>query len=126
MRRLLVLCSVAIFSYSAMAAAEYKKDGHNHHKPGKMLKHADKDGDGKISQAEFMSARAAGVKKRFATLDSDANGSISEAEFITAHQNKKAERFKRFDKDSDGFISENELKRAHHKKKGKHHKGGSD
>lgn len=125
MRRLLVLCSAVMFSCSAMAA-DHKKDRSHHHKPGKFLKLADKDGDGKISQTEFMSAKAAKAKKRFAAWDSDANGSISEAEFIAAYKHKKAGKFKRIDKNNDGFISKKELAKAHHKMKGKHHKGHHD
>jgi hypothetical protein len=57
----------------------------------------DTDGDGKVSKAEFITAKVAGGKvtaeeaeAKFVKIDTDANGILSEAEYAAAKESWKA------------------------------------
>ncbi len=52
--------------------------------PGRFMERIDKDGDGKISVAEFAAARGEMAKFRFTRLDADSDGKVTEAEFKAA------------------------------------------
>lgn len=66
---------------------------------------ADTDGDGRVSQAEFVQARTA----RIAGMDANGDGTVTREEMAAAGQARMAERrvaaFGRMDADSDGMIS---------------------
>lgn len=67
-----------------------------------LLRLADGDGDGAISQAE---ARAA-AQQQFAQLDRNHDGQISEAEFVES----RVARFNTADGDGDGKLTRAELR----------------
>lgn len=72
----------------------------------------DKDGDGRISQAEFVQARTA----RLTVLDADRDGAVTAAEVQARMQARRAERatmrFDRLDADKNGQISRAEFDAA--------------
>lgn len=77
----------------------------------RRLKEADKDGDGKISKAEFP-----GAPERFAALDRDGDGVLTKDEVEAALREGLAgdaargrKMFQRFDKDGDGKVSRAEF-----------------
>ena len=87
---------------------------------------ADTDGDGRISQAEFVQARTG----RLATLDADRDGALTAEEVRGRMQTRMAERagmrFDRLDADKDGAISRAEFdaQRAQRADRaGPHHRG---
>lgn len=80
----------------------------------RLLKLADKDGDGKLAREEYrdMLVRArdsgsSGMATRFAALDKDGDGKISRQEFQGAPP-----MFDRLDADKDSFLSKTELASA--------------
>lgn len=80
----------------------------------------DTDGDGKVSQIEFLAAGGKGVPaKRFAKMDRNADGLLDKAEIdaMLTH------RFTRLDRNGDGVLSADE--RAAARAKGKAGDGGS-
>jgi Ca2+-binding EF-hand superfamily protein len=94
-----------------------------------ILKKFDKDGDGKLNEAEQKAAREHMKKQRekrfeemFKKADKDGNGKISadEAKALGA----RGKRLMQADKDGDGAVSKDELKAAH-KARGKR-RGGKD
>jgi hypothetical protein len=70
---------------------------------------ADADGDGRISQAEFVARRL----DRLTVADADRDGSVAPEEMRAAFQARRAERadirFQRLDADRDGAISRGEF-----------------
>jgi len=109
-------------------------NGKRPHK-GEMLKRFDKDGDGKLSEAERQAARE-GLKqhkgefrdKLKAKFDKDGDGKLSEEEKMAAkealkeHGGERREKLlERFDKDGDGKLSDEEKAAA--KKAMQHHRG---
>lgn len=72
----------------------------------------DTDGDGRVSQAEFVAARVAA----FTRHDSDGDGTVSAAEAEAAHAARRAEamerRFARLDANGDGSITREEFAAA--------------
>lgn len=73
------------------------------------LGRADTDGDGRISQAEFVAARTA----RLSGADADRDGQVTREEAQAARQAQRAERrgqmFARLDADGNGSISQAEF-----------------
>lgn len=69
----------------------------------------DADASGEITTEDFAALR----DNRFADLDGNGDGSVSEAEFVAAAQTKAAERaaqqFERLDADGDGALSRDVL-----------------
>ena len=69
----------------------------------------DADASGEITTEDFATLR----DNRFAEMDSNGDGSVSEAEFVAAAQTKSAERaaeqFGRLDADGDGALSRDVL-----------------
>lgn len=126
------IVALALASVTIASAQEEKKQ-----RPTSEEKFAKLDGnaDGKISKAEFISAKAAAeakreerkanhkpmdVDKKFAKLDTNSDGKIDQAEFDAAHKDHpnhdgdkpKKDGKKRFDKidaNSDGSITKDEL-----------------
>ena len=91
-----------------------------------MIAKFDKDGDGKLNDAERAAAREAGMLKRF---DKDGDGKLNAEEQKAADAAKKemdarhAEMTKKFDKDGDGKLSDEE-KKAARESFSKGHEGG--
>lgn len=73
----------------------------------------DKDGDGKLNEAEVKAAREARQAEMIKKFDKDGDGKLSPEEMKTASEARRAEMMKKFDKDGDGKISEEEKKAAH-------------
>lgn len=73
----------------------------------------DSDGDGRISQAEFVAARAAA----FARMDADGDGRVTAEEAQAARAAARTEfmarRFAALDSDGDGMISRAEFEAGH-------------
>ena len=80
--------------------------------PARALR-ADADGDGRISQAEFVSRRV----QRLTAADADRDGSVAPEEMRAAFQARTAERadarFQRLDANNDGAISRAEFDSQH-------------
>ena len=83
--------------------------------PAAILKEFDKDGDGKLSDAERQSmqeARKARMeefrKKMLEKYDADGDGKLSDEEAAKARAERQAEMLKKYDKDGDGKLSEAE------------------
>lgn len=86
---------------------------------------ADTDGDGRISQAEFV----AGALQRFDSRDANRDGTATAEEARAAMEAHRAERragaFARLDTNSDGMISRTEFDaRAEHRGEGEGRRGG--
>jgi Ca2+-binding EF-hand superfamily protein len=111
-------------------ATEHPQGAHGHMMSPEAMKALvakfDKDGDGKLNDAEKAAAREAEMLKRF---DKDGDGKLNDAEKTAAETFKKemdarrAEMIKKFDKDGDGKLSDDEKKAAHEAFK-KSHEGG--
>ena len=108
------------FTASVMAEGDGSPD--RKRGKGRMAKQLrqqfDKDGDGKLSEAERATAKAA-MKERKAAADTDGDGKVSKGERLAAFKErlKNDEAFaakvrERFDKDKDGELSDEELKAA--------------
>ncbi|MGB0922404.1 MAG: EF-hand domain-containing protein [Alphaproteobacteria bacterium] len=94
---------------------KHMKHHMKHHGTKKMLKHFDEidaDSDGKITQDEVKAHHAA----RRAAADKDGDGKLSKAEFLAKAQKKAERKFARMDKNDDGFISSDEKRKRHHGK----------
>ncbi|MEP1441481.1 MAG: EF-hand domain-containing protein [Hyphomicrobiales bacterium] len=61
------------------------------HKGGKHFAKMDTDGNGTVSEAEFVNR----AKARFAKIDADGNGEITKEELKAAHEARKAKRAER-------------------------------
>lgn len=103
MRKLFILGGVAAFALAGAAAAQ---------QAGDHPLRADADGDGRISQAEFVARHA----ERLQAMDADRNGVVTAAERTAARDARQAERadrrFARLDANSDGAISRAEFDAA--------------
>lgn len=82
------------------------------HVPKEILEKFDKDGDGKLNEAEAKAAREARQAEMLKKYDKDGDGKLSEAELKTARDERQAEMLKKFDKDGDGKISDEERQAA--------------
>ena len=80
MKKLLFL-SAAVF---ALAATPVLADGHGD--KGKKFEKHDVDGDGVISEDEFVTH----AKERFSNMDADGDGKISQEEAKAAHKERRA------------------------------------
>lgn len=97
---------------------EVTKPKHPEHSNSeRILKHADKDGDGQISVAE--AADHPPLKDQFATLDKNQDGKLSKEELAGLRhptraemQKRMAEKFHAADKNGDGALSQTEAEQA--------------
>ena len=83
----IVAVSALAVLVAGVAAPSLAKDG----KGGKHFAKMDTDGNGTISQAEFLER----AKKRFAKMDADGNGELTKEELKAAHKARKAKRAER-------------------------------
>jgi Ca2+-binding EF-hand superfamily protein len=92
-KRILIAATIALL---AIPLAAHAADGEKKKSP---FVTADTDSDGKVSQAEYVTAMKgklddAAARTRFAELDKDRNGSLSREEFSTSTGEKKARKKK--------------------------------
>lgn len=103
--RVALIAGVAVVTAAGAAAAQPWM--------GRGGQNADADGDGRISQAEFVAARTAA----FARMDADGDGRVTAEEAQAARAAARAEmlsrRFARLDVDGDGMISRAEFEAGH-------------
>lgn len=102
------LAALALLAGGGVAVARQATD-----RPAAPALRADADGDGRISQAEFVGRRL----DRLRAADADGDGSVSVAERQAMRQAHRAARagvrFDRLDADKDGSISRAEFDAAH-------------
>ena len=87
MKKLLLLTAAGLILQATPVLAEERDGGpkRGDHKGGMFAKH-DTNGDGSISEAEFL----VHAKARFAEKDTNNDGSISQEEAKAAHEARKA------------------------------------
>jgi len=97
------LAFVALGVGSVVADDECRSHKPSAYDQGKMLKYADQNDDGKITQEEFISH----AKKRFEKMDRNGDGALDKSDHGMRHS------FDDLDKDGDGQISRDEFEQAH-------------
>lgn len=99
------LAALMLVAGSGVAVAQQAVERAGRHAPA----HADADGDGRISQTEFVGQRV----DRLTQADADHDGSVTSQEMRVAMQARRAEhagaRFERIDTDRDGAVSRAEF-----------------
>lgn len=125
------LAALTLVAAGGVAVAQQAVERAGRHAPA----HADADGDGRISQTEFVGQRV----DHLAQADADHDGAVTQQEMHAAVQARRAEhagaRFERVDTDHDGALSRAEFdagaaQRMAHRGEGggrMHHRGpGAD
>lgn len=90
-----------------------------HDEPGMneaaLIRHFDKDDDGRVSRQEAIDAAVARADKRFDQLDKNKDGYLTQDELNAARESRRGEmqqragdRWKAADKDGDGALSRSE------------------
>lgn len=82
---------VAVSALAILMAGVAAPSLAKHHKGGKHFAKMDTDGNGTVSEAEFVNR----TKARFAKIDADGNGEITKEELKAAHEARKAKRAER-------------------------------
>lgn len=72
MRNLLIMLAVGTSLLAALPVQAWAEEGQRPQR-GEMMRMMDKDGDGKVSKAEFL----AGAEERFAKMDKNGDGFLS-------------------------------------------------
>jgi hypothetical protein len=87
MKKLLMLTAAGLILQATPVLADHHEDGHKGHgdKRGEMFAKHDINGDGVISEAEFLTH----AKAKFVKKDTNHDGSISKEEAKTAHAAKR-------------------------------------
>ncbi len=106
MHRTLLLGGLTALALAAAGGAVAQQP---QERPAQRAQRADADGDGRISQAEFVSRRV----DRLAAVDADHDGSVTREEMQAAGRARMAQRadarFTRLDANGDGSISRAEF-----------------
>ena len=89
MKKLLTLGVIAL----AMSATPALADHHGEGKKGGMSEKHDTNGDGTVTEAEFVAHATERAKEHFAKMDTDGNGEISKEE-AAAGKEKMREKMK--------------------------------
>ena len=84
MKKLLLLAAAALIVQATPVLAE-NYGGKGHGKKGQMFEKYDTNGDGAISQSEFL----AKAQQKFAEKDTNGDGAISKEEAQAAHEAKR-------------------------------------
>jgi Ca2+-binding EF-hand superfamily protein len=84
----------------AFHASHHRGHGRHH---GGLMKHLDKDGDGRISREE--AAAAPRLAASFDQVDADHDGFLTKDELRAAHKAQRQAHFAKIDTDGDGRIS---------------------
>jgi hypothetical protein len=71
---------------------------------GDYFKRMDANGDGKVSQDEYVQAR----REQFKRLDTDGDGKLSMAEIEASGRDRMIDRLKALDANHDGFVDQTE------------------
>ncbi len=88
MKKILLLAAAGlIFQVTPVLAEHHEGDG-GHDRKNQMFEKHDTNGDGMISEAEFLEH----AKKKFGEKDSNGDGSISKDEAKAAHDAKREKR----------------------------------
>ncbi len=87
MKKLLLLTAAGLILQATPVLAEHHGDKHGG-KKGQMFAKYDTNGDGAISEAEFLEK----AKKKFAEKDTNGDGAISQDEAKAAHKEKRGAR----------------------------------
>ncbi|HPF78407.1 MAG TPA: EF-hand domain-containing protein [Alphaproteobacteria bacterium] len=87
MKKLLLLTAAGLVLQATPVLAQPHEGGPGDgpRGPGKMFEKHDANGDGVISEAEFL----ASAKEKFAEMDKDGNGSISQEEVKASHEERR-------------------------------------
>lgn len=88
MKKLLLLATAAFIFQATPTLAEHHEggEGHKGKRYAEKMKQSDTDGNGSISEAEFL----AKAKEKFAEKDTNGDGEISQEEAKAAHEAKRA------------------------------------
>lgn len=123
MKKLLTL-GVAILALGSAPALAGHHEGDKENKGG-MFAQKDANGDGAISQDEFLDAYKVKAMKKFEKMDANGDGSITQDEAKAAHSKMKEkweEKHGDSDDSKDGYAKKGHEKKGHDKS----HDGGSD
>ena len=83
MKKILMLTAAGLILQATPVLAEHHEGAEGH--KGKMFQKHDTNGDGVISESEFLEQ----AKKRFSKMDADGSGSVSQDEAKAAHKAKR-------------------------------------
>ncbi len=110
-----IVIAAAIGLSGIAHAEEGKRERPPRKLPPEIIAKFDKDGDGKLNEAEREAAKAARGEmeaarkaEMLAKFDSDGNGILSEDEKKAAQEAMQKMMLEKFDKDGDGKLSEDE------------------
>lgn len=97
--------TTAALSLALVAPATVFADGARNGKAGGPHAHADKNGDGVITQDEVPARRW----ERLKNADSNKDGKVTKDEMVAFFKARKEARFKSADKNGDGALTQNEV-----------------
>lgn len=111
----LIILAATIGLSGASYAEEGKKERPHRKLPPELIAKFDKDGDGKLDEAERKAARegreemmAERRKEMLAKFDKDGDGELNDDEKAAMREEMKRKALEKFDKDGDGELSEEE------------------
>jgi Ca2+-binding EF-hand superfamily protein len=87
-----------------------------------IIQYADANDDGDITYQEFQRAKYKFFNHKFSELDRDGNGVVSQREFMEYHRTKGDQMFRMLDQNQDGKVSKEEREQSRSMMKDKHKK----